>query len=67
MDKLIKEHRKRYGDFEVVDYVDEEVVKKLRGRNAAPGSRAPYSCDATGRLQNRSNCSHSSGSVTQFA
>ncbi len=30
MDKLIKEHRKLYGDFEVIDYVDEEVVKKLR-------------------------------------
>ena len=30
MDKLIKEHRTLYGDFEVIDYVDEEVVKKLR-------------------------------------
>ena len=37
MDKLIEEHRKRYGDFEVVDTIDEEVVKKLRDRNAAPG------------------------------
>ncbi len=38
MDLLIKEHRKLYGDFEVVDTVDEEVVTKLRDRNAAPGS-----------------------------
>ncbi len=30
MEKLIQEHRKRYGDFEVIDYVDDEVVKKLR-------------------------------------
>jgi hypothetical protein len=30
--KLIKEHRKLYGDFEVIDFVDEEVVNTLRGR-----------------------------------
>ena len=30
MEKLIKEHRRLYGDFEVIDYVDEAVVKKLR-------------------------------------
>ena len=30
MDKLIQEHRKRFGDFEVIDFVDEEAVKRLR-------------------------------------
>ncbi|MBW2715123.1 MAG: hypothetical protein JRD03_03560 [Deltaproteobacteria bacterium] len=30
MEKLIKEHRALYGDFEVIDYVDEGVVEKLR-------------------------------------
>ncbi len=30
MEKLIAEHRKLYGDFEVIDYVDEEVIQKLR-------------------------------------
>ena len=30
MDKLIQEHRKRFGDFEVIDFVDEEDVKRLR-------------------------------------
>jgi hypothetical protein len=28
--KLIEEHRKLYGDFEVIDYVDEDVIQKLR-------------------------------------
>jgi hypothetical protein len=28
--KLIEEHRKLYGDFEVIDYVDETVIQKLR-------------------------------------
>jgi hypothetical protein len=27
---LIEEHRKLYGDFEVIDYVDETVIQKLR-------------------------------------
>lgn len=30
MDKLIQEHRKRFGDFEVIDFVDEEATKRLR-------------------------------------
>jgi hypothetical protein len=30
VDKLIQEHRKRFGDFEVIDFVDEEEVKRLR-------------------------------------
>lgn len=30
MEKFIKEHRKLFGDFEVIDFVDEEVVKTLR-------------------------------------
>jgi hypothetical protein len=30
MEKLIQEHRKRFGDFEVIDFVDEEAVKRLR-------------------------------------
>ena len=30
LDKLIQEHREPYGDFEVIDTVDEEVIKKLR-------------------------------------
>jgi hypothetical protein len=30
VDKLIQEHRKRFGDFEVIDFVDEEATKRLR-------------------------------------
>ncbi|MGH0030455.1 MAG: ferritin-like domain-containing protein [Myxococcota bacterium] len=30
MDKLIQEHRKRFGDFEVIDFVDENEAAKLR-------------------------------------
>ncbi len=30
MDKLIQEHRKRFGEFEVVDFVDEGEVQRLR-------------------------------------
>jgi len=30
LEKLIKEHRTLYGDFEVIDFVDEQVVAKLR-------------------------------------
>jgi hypothetical protein len=32
VEKFIKEHRKLYGDFEVIDFVDEEAVKTLRDR-----------------------------------
>ena len=28
--KLIEKHLKLYGDFEVIDYVDEDVIQKLR-------------------------------------
>ena len=30
MDKLIQEHRKRFGDFEVIDFVDESEIVQLR-------------------------------------
>ncbi len=30
VDRRIQEHRKPYGGFDVIDSVDEEVVKKLR-------------------------------------
>jgi hypothetical protein len=30
VEKLIKQHRKLYGEFEVIDFEDEEVVKSLR-------------------------------------
>jgi len=30
VEKLIREHRRLYGDFEAIDYVDEAVVEKLR-------------------------------------
>lgn len=30
MDKLLQEHRQRFGDFEVIDFVDEEEVGRLR-------------------------------------
>jgi len=30
VEKLIQEHRKRFGDFEVIDFVDDEAVKRLR-------------------------------------
>ncbi len=30
MEKLIAEHRRRYADFEVIDYVDPAVIEKLR-------------------------------------
>jgi hypothetical protein len=30
VERLIVEHRKLYGDFEVIDYVDEAVIQKLR-------------------------------------
>jgi hypothetical protein len=30
VEKLIKEHRKRFGDFEAVDFVDEDRVRELR-------------------------------------
>ena len=30
MDKLIQEHRKRFGEFEVIDFVDEQAVASLR-------------------------------------
>ncbi|MEM7409090.1 MAG: ferritin-like domain-containing protein [Myxococcota bacterium] len=30
MDKLIQEHRKRFGEFEVIDFVDEAAVERLR-------------------------------------
>ena len=30
MEKLIQEHRKRFGEFEVIDFVDEKAVEKLR-------------------------------------
>ena len=32
MDKLIQDHRKRFGDFEVIDFVDEAEVARLRGQ-----------------------------------
>lgn len=31
MEKLIQEHRKRFGEFEVIDFVDEEAAARLRG------------------------------------
>ncbi|HXV35945.1 MAG TPA: ferritin-like domain-containing protein [Myxococcota bacterium] len=31
MQKLIQEHRRRFGDFEVIDYVDESAIERLRG------------------------------------
>ncbi len=31
MQKLIEEHRKRFGDFEVIEFVDEGEVERLRG------------------------------------
>jgi hypothetical protein len=30
MDKLIQEHRKRFGEFEAIDFVDEDAAAKLR-------------------------------------
>ncbi len=30
MDKLIQEHRKRFGEFEVIDFVDEKQIESLR-------------------------------------
>ena len=30
MDKLIQEHRRRFGDFEVIDFVDESEITRLR-------------------------------------
>jgi hypothetical protein len=30
MEKLIQEHRKRFGDFEVIDFVDEDQLRALR-------------------------------------
>ncbi len=30
MDKLIREHRRRFGDFEVVEFVDTEEIERLR-------------------------------------
>ncbi len=32
MKKLIEEHRKRFGDFEVVDFVDEQEIARLRSQ-----------------------------------
>jgi hypothetical protein len=31
VDKLIQDHRRRFGDFEVIDFVDEAEVERLRG------------------------------------
>ena len=38
MNKLMEEHRKRFGDFEVIDFVDEGEIARLRARTdvAAP-------------------------------
>ena len=30
MEKLMQEHRKRFGEFEVIEFVDETEVKRLR-------------------------------------
>ena len=30
VEKLIKEHRKRFGNFEVIDFVDPEEIGRLR-------------------------------------
>ena len=30
MEKLIQEHRRRFGDFEAIDFVDEKEVERLR-------------------------------------
>ena len=30
MEKLIKEHRRRFGDFEVIEFVDIEEIERLR-------------------------------------
>ncbi len=38
MDKLISDHRKRFGDFEVIEFVDTDEIERLRARTdvAAP-------------------------------
>ena len=32
VNRLMQEHRKRFGDFEVIDFVDEKEIERLRGR-----------------------------------
>jgi hypothetical protein len=32
VDKLIREHRKRFGDFEVIEFVDEQEIERLRSQ-----------------------------------
>ncbi len=36
MEKLIQEHRKRFGEFEVVDFVDEQEIQRLRSQLDVP-------------------------------
>ncbi len=36
MEKLIQEHRKRFGEFEVVDFVDEQEIQRLRAQLDVP-------------------------------
>jgi len=36
VDKLIQEHRRRIGDFEVIEFVDEQEVERLRSRLDVP-------------------------------
>ena len=32
MEKLIQEHRKLFGDFEVIDFVDEQEIQRMRAQ-----------------------------------
>ena len=32
MEKLIQEHRRRFGDFEVIDFVDEKEIERMRAQ-----------------------------------